>query len=90
MSESSHFRVTVDTSLSLRCLRSTSSNHFVRFSSYPFTANIHYDSTAPEDELRQQVEYYFHLGMSDPQILSNVREHFDMAMYGVRYDSETF
>lgn len=40
---------------------------------------------APEDELRQKVEYYWAMRFSDADIARLVMGHFDSHRYGIRY-----
>ena len=40
--------------------------------------------TAPNDQLRTALVFYFNLGMSDGDIANSVMDHFDPACYGLR------
>ena len=40
--------------------------------------------TAPNDQLRPALEFYFNLGMNDKDVATSVMDHFDSACYGLR------
>ena len=41
--------------------------------------------TAPEQEIREPITFYFNLGLNDAQIVEQCRDHFDTNTYGLRY-----
>ena len=40
---------------------------------------------APEHTIRPSLEFYYHLGLNDIQIESNMKDHYDTDQYGLRY-----
>jgi hypothetical protein len=42
-------------------------------------------STAPENVIREPLEFYFSLGMNDQKIAEHCVEHYDTEHYGLRY-----
>jgi hypothetical protein len=42
-------------------------------------------SSAPEHEIRSSLEFYYHLGLNDKQIESNMKDHYDTGQFGLGY-----
>ena len=43
---------------------------------------------APEDEIKESVEFYYHLNLNDPEISKQMKDHYDTQKYGLRCVSE--
>ena len=52
-----------------------------------FTSN---SSIAPDAEIREPIEFYYHLNLDDTEIAKQMKDHYDTQKYGLRCVSEAF
>ena len=67
----------------LRCQINTS--HCVRFWCFQYLGLITDTYSAPEHTIRPSLEFYYHLGLNDKQIESNMKDHYDTGQFGLGY-----
>jgi hypothetical protein len=60
-------------------------SHCVRFRCFQYLGLITDNSSAPEHIIRPSLEFYYHLGLNDKQIESNMKDHYDTGQFGLRY-----
>jgi hypothetical protein len=46
--------------------------------------NLHFLNIAPDDEIKESVEFYYHLNLNDPEIAKQMKDHYDTQKYGLR------
>ena len=51
---------------------------------------LQFFNIAPEDEIKESVEFYYHLSLNDPEIAKQMKDHYDTQKYGLRCVSEAF
>ena len=58
-------------------------SHCVRFWCFQYLGLITDNSSAPEHIIRPSLEFYYHLGLNDKQIESNMKDHYDTSQFGL-------